>query len=188
MLSVTGGTNADRRDRLDVWGVLLVVLGAAWLVASAARGGLRTAVSEAWIGVVRHAAAPPGAPDARNQWAGLYYNALDALAHQPLPPPTTIAVVLTPAHLPKFSGASAARMYETIYRLYPHRVDFYIRGETGAEQLFWFDSPPDHVPRVPPLWQHEYVLVADARRGPAAGDYELVYGNAEARVYRRKGG
>jgi len=190
MIPPAQGENINRRAPTPLLRALALVLGSVWLVGSAAKGGLRTAVSEAWAGVSRGGRAQPGQADARNQWVGLYYDTLDALVQQPLHDRATIAVVLTPSHLPRFTGASAARMYETIYRFYPCRVDFYVRYRTGAEEVFWFRSPRDQVPGVPALWQHDYVILAapGVAGRTLAHNYEAVYGNAEARIYRRKGG
>ncbi len=164
--------------------LLALLLLIAWALTSVTRGGLRQAVAAAWAGARSHGRPQSGQPDARRQWAGPYYDALDFAAHQPAGADTTIAVVLLQSDLPAFATAMTPHMYEAIYRLYPRRVDFYVTGPAGIAENLWFDSPKSQVPRVPPLWGHSYVIWTDIRRSPEPPGYRLLFANREARIYQ----
>lgn len=184
---VAGPLHICERSPVRVLRAISLVGAMVWLVGSATRGGLRQAVFDAWTGVRTRGQAPPGQPDARSQWSGLYYNAVDALEHLPLARKSTVAVVLLPSDRVT-EDSSPKRFYETVYRLYPTRVEFYFRSPGGGYHVSWFRSPRDQVPRVPALWRHDYVVWADANLPPTPTRYQLIYGNSEARVYRREGG
>ena len=164
--------------------LLALFLLIAWALTSVTRGGLRQAVAAAWSGVRSHGKPQPGQPDARGQWAGPYYDALDVVAHQPFGANTTIAAALFQSDRPTFASAMTPRMYEAIYCLYPRRVDFYVTNAAGVEENLWFDSPKSQVPKVPPLWGHAYVVWTDIGRSPEPPGYRLLFANREARIYQ----
>jgi hypothetical protein len=164
---------------------LAVCTGLVWLVASVARGGLRAAFTDAQA-LLTQGAASAAQPDARKQWTGAYFDALDALVEEATAVDGSVAVVLGEAETPDFPGPPPTQVYEAIYRLYPTRVDIYSSSAKGGVQAFWFDSPPEQVPIRPALWEHEIVLVAFSDVQPPPG-YEVCYGNVEAQIYRRRG-
>ena len=160
-----------------------VTIAAVWLVASAATGGLRAAAVHAWQGIQTRAQPAPGQPDARQQWVGPYYDALSALQQENLTPEATVAAVLSEADRPSYESPPT-RLYETVYRLYPTRVNFFFAEGKSGYAPFWFDSPPDQVPEAPSLWEHDYVIWA-GERTPLPKRHELLIRNSAARVYRR---
>ena len=164
--------------------VFAIGLAAAWLAASAVGGGLRTAARQAHAGIRTMGQAPPGQPDARQQWSGPYFDALGALQAEPLSARTTVAVVLAPQDRPD-SEAPPTRLYEAVYRLYPARPDFHFAEPGGDYTPFWFEGPTDQVPEARPIWSHDYVLWAEIPPPPAPRGYEVLHDNAAARLYRR---
>jgi hypothetical protein len=159
---------------------------AAWSLLSIT-GSFRRAAAYAWEGVSRRGQAPPGKVDARAQWQGYYYNTLDALAREPLTRATTVAAVLTQPDFTGRKGVASPRTGETSYRLYPTKVDFYLLTASGSCEPYWFAAPsPSHpFPRIPPLWQHDYVLWAGGYPLPTPAGYRLIYRSSEAALYRR---
>jgi hypothetical protein len=168
---------------------LAFLVGLAWLVGSAARGGLRSAALSAWRGTIGRGAASPGQPDARTQWSGPYYDVIGALAREPLTRETTVAVVLSERDRP--SSGAPTRMYEAIYRLYPAKVDPYFPAAPGKYRSFWPGIPtrlaPRLAPPIPSLWRHDYVLWADPEAAGAPRSYELLGQSSEASLYRKRG-
>lgn len=165
---------------------LALALVLAWVAWSVARGGLRQAVAAAWSGATTRGLGVPGHLDARRQWTGPYYDALDFLTRQPLDANTTIAVVLFPSTRVDFASGVNPRRYEAMYRLYPVRPDIYIASTEGEPEVSWFGSPKSQVPTVPALWKHTYVIWSDSGRAPAASGYRLLFANDDARVYRAR--
>lgn len=155
---------------------LAVTLGVAWLVISASQGGL----CQSW-----RAACHPWrrtCPDARQQWSGPYFDALDALAPC-LDRGQTVAVVLSPADHPE-QPAPPVRMYETIYRLYPARPDFYFpEGGTDCGP-WWFPCRAGEAPQVGELWAHRVVLWADEKRAQLPDGRHPAWKNSVATIYR----
>jgi hypothetical protein len=82
LLSADGSATAVRAVAL-----FLVII---WVAALAARVGFGQAARNAWSGIRTYGQTLPGQPDARNQWCGRYYDALDALAHRSFGTKTTI--------------------------------------------------------------------------------------------------
>ena len=163
---------------------LAIGLALVWLVGSAARGGIRTGVLHAWTAARTRGRAPAGQPDARQQWSGPYFDALDALQQDPLTPETTVAVVLSEQDRPSYETAPT-RLYETVYRLYPARPDFFFPAPTGEHTPLWSDAPADQTPSVAPIWDHDCVLWADAPPPRPSRHHALIFRNPVARVYRR---
>jgi hypothetical protein len=166
--------------------IIAIALVFCWLVGSAYRGGLRNTLTYAWEGLRSRAQPPPGKFDARTQWGGPYYDALDMLQHQPLTADTAVAVVLPDSDRPRPDPPPQA-LYETVYRLYPAKPTFYFPEPAAHYAPFWFPSPSvsQRVPQVPAIWQHRYVLWADLVSPPLVRDYQLIYRSPAARLYRK---
>ena len=166
---------------LTVLRVLALLVVAAWLLGSAARGGLRSA----WTALafeVRHPALWSSVqPDAREQWRGPYLDALTALQRERPDPEATVAIVLPESERPDFQSVPT-RLYEAIYRLYPLKPNFYLRDPAGVYHRFWFRPPRKAQPQGPPLLQHDYLIWAEAPTAQLSG-YRAVYRNEAATVY-----
>jgi hypothetical protein len=166
---------------------LAVGLALVWLVGSAARGGLRAGALHAWTATQTRGRAPAGQPDARHQWSGPNFDALDILQQEPLTAETTLAAALSDQDRPSYDSPPI-RLYETVYRLYPVRPDFFFRAPTGEHTPLWSDSPPGQVPSVAPIWDHDYVLWSDSPPPRTSRQHALIFRNSVARVYRRAEG
>ncbi len=166
---------------------LAVALALVWLVGSAARGGLRAGALHAWTATQTRGRAPAGQPDARQQWSGPYFDALDALQEEPLAADTPVAVVLSEQDRPSYE-TPPTRLYEATYRLYPARPDFFFPAPAGGHTAHWAEAPADQTPSVVPIWDHEYVLWADAPPPRPSPHHALTFRNPVARVYRRAEG
>ncbi len=164
---------------------VVIGLGAAWLVASAAHGGLCSAMTEAWKGIAADDRHRARARDARRPRRGPYFQVLERLEEELDGREATVAVVLSGRDRPLYRRFSPKRTYEAIYRLYPAKVDLYLPVSESGHELFWFDCPAEDVPRVPDLWRHDYVLWVV--RGPAdpPATYRLICQNEAVRLYRR---
>jgi len=160
---------------------LLVFLG--WFVASAVCGGVRWAACNA-SNVVRPHKRIRGWPDARDQWHGPYYDAVEALRKAGPTRGSTVAVVLGRAERPGV-GHSGTYAFETGYRLYPTTPDLYFPAKAGGHAAFWQVSSPEKIPTVPALWEHDWVLWADPAGWPRPEGYRMVYANRDARLYRK---
>ena len=160
---------------------LLIFLG--WFIASAVCGGLRWAACNT-SNVVRPHKRIRGWPDARDQWHGPYYDALEALRNARLAPESTVAVVLGRAERPG-AGHSGTYAFETGYRLYPTAPDLYVPAKAGGYAAFWQVSSPEKIPAIPALWEHDWVLWADPAGWPRPEGYRMVYANRDARLYRK---
>lgn len=161
--------------RLSFRHYVALALGAAWLVLSVTQGGL----SRSWRALYRPG---PERPDARRQWSGPYFDALDVLAPS-LSRGDSVAVVLAQADHPE-QPAPPVRMYETIYRLYPARPDFYFRAGSASCDPWWFPCRAGEAPRVTGLWAHRFVLWADAKKAHPPEGCRPAWENSVATVYR----
>jgi len=173
-----------RRGIRCVSRLLLPCLLALWFVASAIHGGLRQSVHDAVTGIEARGQAPPGQPDARTQWLGPYYQALDEVLKR-RPNRSAIAIVLRASDRDGSKAGPSPRLSESIYRLYPSKVDCYYRQGDDGYGIFWFPSAPAPPPASPPLWQHEYVLWADDIAPEPPPGYRPVFRNSEAALYER---
>lgn len=183
LLAVLRGDRQQAGPAPGVLRVFALLLAAVWLVGSAARGGLRQA-SRAVVFEVRHPELWPSLqPDAREQWRGPYFDALAALQQERPGPGATVAVVVPESECPSFQSVPT-RFYETIYRLYPLKPDFYLAEAAGRHHSFWFRSPGKAPPEAPPLFQHDYLIWADEPPGQPSG-YRAVYQNEAAVIYCR---
>jgi len=156
----------------------------AWLVVSIASGGLCRAACNVWHGVHPHKRVRGWPPDARNQWWGPYYDAVDVLQKAGLSRDTTVAVVLGGGERPRV-GHPPKYAYETFYRLYPLTPDLYLPIEAGGHAPYWYVSYVSMIPAIPKLWEHDWVLWADTERWPRPQGYRMIYANPDARLYRR---
>jgi len=180
LLAVLRGDRQQAGPAPGVLRVFALLLVAVWVVGSAARGGLRQA-SRAVVFEVRHPKLWPSLqPDAREQWRGPYFDALAALLQERSGPGATVAVVVPESECPSFQSVPT-RLYETIYRLYPLRPDFFVREAAGHYQPFWFRSPGKAPPEAPPLFQHDYLIWAPPPPAPPSG-YRAIYRNSAATI------
>ncbi len=159
---------------------LAVALASIWLIFSALRGGLHESLRYARAASLS-LTSPAPQPDARKQWSGPYFDALAVLQGEHPQRGATVAVTLSSSDLPSFSGLPPARMYETIYRLYPVRPDF----QQPDGDWLWGRSSASQVPRVPPLWKHDFVLWAAAQPPAPPSGNRLIYRNSAALLYRQ---
>ena len=153
------------------------IVGAAWLSLSLTHGGLRSSLAG-----LRAPRRGPAQPDARRQWSGPYFDALDELAAR-MGGRGTLGVALTSADEPGWN-APPTRMYETIYRLYPVRPDFFLPAAKGEYAPFWFKCPRNQIPQAPGLWEHDYVLWAAGGRASPPEGWRPVFSNSAAAIYQ----
>jgi len=149
------------------------VVGVAWVVLSVTHGGLQASLRG-----LRASSPGPGQPDARKQWSGPYFDALDELARR-VKAGDTVAVVLTSADRP-----GVPRMLEAVYRLYPVRPDFYLAGGVPAPAPFSFGSPAEQIPVAPPPAAHRYILWGAGVCDKSPAHHHRLFRNAEAEIYR----
>lgn len=164
---------------------VVIGLGAAWLVASAAHGGLRSAMTEAWTGIAAGNRDRERARDARRPLRGPYFEVLERLEQELGGREATVAVVLSGRDRPLYRRSSPKRTYEAIYRLYPAKVDLYLPVSEGGRDIFWFDCPAEDVPPVPDLWRHDYVLWVVHEPAEPPPTYRLTAQNDAVRLYHR---
>ena len=163
--------------------ILAIALATVWLTWSAARGGIHESLRYARAASLCFTEPVPQ-PDAREQWSGPYFDALDVLVRERPQRGATVAAALSSSDLPSYSGAPPARMYETVYRLYPARPDFWQPDHTWL----WGGAPASQMPRVQSLWAHDLVLWAAPESPAPPHTCRLIYRNSAARLYRRAPG
>ncbi len=153
-----------------------------WLALSLTHGGLRASWSDAW----GHPG-PAVAQDARLPWRGPYFEALEALAAL-LHRGDTVAVVLAEGDRPgqPKSIGPPTRVYETIYRLYPVRPDFYFRSWEGSYKPWLFERRTGEAPEATGLWDHGTVLWAAGSEPRPLVRGQAIWSNSAATVYRER--